>query len=113
MTTISKQKGATGHVECVTVRWLAGDCKPVSLDLVDRCVQVAGEFGSSDSVTIEGSNDGELYFALTDIPGTLGRSLVFTEPGLRMVAENPICIRPQRDGPGAKDATVTLVGRPR
>jgi hypothetical protein len=108
---ISKRKGATGRVECMKVAWNAGDREPVELDLVERCVQVIGDFGASDAITIEGSNDGANYVALTDIPGALGRTLVFIGPGLRNVAENPMWIRPRRHG--AKDATVILVGRPR
>lgn len=106
---IVKQKGAT-RIESVAATWGPDESEPAQLNLVDRCVQLAGDF-KGGSVSIEGSNDGKTWAPLTDVVGSLGRALVFGSPGLRTVAENPLWLRPKRDG--AKDVTVILVGRPR
>jgi hypothetical protein len=92
------------------VTWAPGEAKAVSLDLIERCVQVVGDFAGG-TVTIEGSNDGETFSTLADAPGSVGRALAFTAPGLKSVADNPLWLRPRRDG--AAGTTVILVGRPR
>lgn len=107
---IVKRKGATGKIESVTVTWLPGEAEPVALDLVERCVQVMGDFAGG-AVAIEGSNDGEHYVTLTDAPGSIGRLLELSSAGIRAVAENPAWLRPSRKG--AAETTVILVGRPR
>jgi hypothetical protein len=43
--------------------------------------------------------------------GSVGRALAFTAPGLKSVADNPLWLRPRRDG--AAETTIILVGRPR
>jgi hypothetical protein len=98
------------QIESATVTWAPGKAEAVSLDLVDCCVQVTGDF-EEGIVTIEGSNDGETFATLTDAPGAVGRTLAFNAPGLKSIAENPMWLRPRRDG--AAETTIVLVGRPR
>jgi hypothetical protein len=58
----------------------------------DRSVQVDGTFGTGGSVSIEGSNDGNIWFTLTDQNGS---ALTFTSPGLRAILQATVYIRPR------------------
>lgn len=55
-------------------------------------VQVFGIFGESSSIILEGSNDRENFYTLTDSSGS---SLYFTKAGLKSVNETVVCIRPK------------------
>lgn len=73
-----------------------------------KSVQVAGTFGVSGSVTIEGSNDGSNWDPLTD---TEGNEATFTAAGLVQLLENPGYIRPSLTaGDGDTDLDITIVG---
>jgi hypothetical protein len=69
----SSQDASDPEIESVT--WGPDEAKAVSLDLVERCVQVVGDFAGG-TVAIEGSNDGETIATLTDALGSVGRALV-------------------------------------
>lgn len=69
----------------------------------DRTVQASGTF---TSITIQGSNDGVTWFTLND---PLGVDLAFIAPGMALIAENPILIRPVAVGGGA-GCTVSIIG---
>jgi hypothetical protein len=107
---VEQRMGARGQIESITVTWAPGGAEAVALDLVDRCVQVVGDFDGG-TVAIEGSNDGATYFTLTS-SDSFGCALAFNAPGLKGVADNPAWLRPRRDG-AAKTTTIILVGRPR
>lgn len=57
----------------------------------DRSVQVAGTFGGAQ-VIVEGSNDGQTYFTLTD---PQGNPLTFTSAKLEAVMELTRWLRPR------------------
>lgn len=78
----------------------------------DRSVQIVGTFGVGGSVTIEGSNDGTNFVALTD---PQGNAITKTAAGLEAIAELPRYIRPNvTAGDGTTDLDVyLLLGGPR
>ena len=76
----------------------------------DRTVQVTGDFTTSGSVLIEGSNDGTNYNTLTD---PTGATLVFTAAGIKLIVENPLYIRPRATAGTAVAMDVVIVGAPR
>lgn len=75
----------------------------------DRSVQVAGTFGVSGSIVIEGSNDGTNWATLTD---PQGNALAFTSAKIEAVSELARYIRPRvAAGDGTTSLTVTAVMR--
>lgn len=75
----------------------------------DRCIQVFGTFGTGGSVTIEGSNNGTNWAALSDPQGNV---LTFTSARLEQVLELPRYVRPRiTAGDGTTNLTVTLLMR--
>lgn len=70
----------------------------------DRSVQVTGTFGGA-TCTIEGSNDGVNYSALTD---TAGVALTFAAAGIKQVLQVTRYIRPSVAA-GAGSLTITLL----
>lgn len=86
------------------------DGDPVSYpDHGDWCVQVSGNFGTSGEMTLQGSNDGSNWYALTD---KQGNDITFTAAGIASPQENPRYIRPAiTAGSGSIDLDVTLIGR--
>ena len=78
--------------------------KPVQLPgYGDKSIQVTGTFGSGGSCTLEGSNDGTNYFALTNPTGT---TIAVTAAGLVAVTEACLWVRPHVT---AGDGTTALV----
>ena len=65
----------------------------------DRSVQVIGTF-DSNTITIEGSNDGTNYETLTDIHGN---AATFTASGIKQLAEVTRYIRPTTSGGSGSD----------
>lgn len=91
----------------VSATWaaLAGTEVGIGADMTrwpDKSVQV---FGTFSSVTIQGSNDGVNYHNLNDQKGD---ALTLTAPGIKMVAENTVFIRPSVVG--AAGCTVIIAG---
>lgn len=72
------------------------------VDCADRCVQVLGTFGVGGSLTIEGSNNGVDFLALSD---PQGNPLTFTSSRIEQVLELPRYVRPRVT---AGDATTNL-----
>ena len=72
-----------------------------------RSVQIVGTFGVGGSITIQGSNDGVNYVALTD---PQGNALTKTSAGLESVQELTKYIRPSvTAGDGTTDLDVFLL----
>jgi hypothetical protein len=79
------------------------------LDFIERCVTVHGTFGAGGSITIQGSNDGTNWFALTD---PQGNALTKTAAAIEQVLESPLYIRPLvTAGDGTTSLTVILLCR--
>jgi len=75
----------------------------------DRTVQVTGTFGGG-SVTIQGPDDGSLWFAL---PDHAGAPLTFSDAGMKLVAECPLYMRPVAASGTGMAIDVIIVGCPR
>lgn len=80
----------------------AGYALPFAADLT---VQAIGTFGGA-TVTLQGSNDGTNWFALTKKGGTSAAN--FTAAGGASVNENPAFIRPASSGGTGTDVDVTV-----
>lgn len=82
------------------------------LAFADRSVQIVGTFGVGGSVTIEGTNDGTNYVALTD---PQGNAITKTAAAIEAVSEVPRSIRPRvTAGDGTTSLSVyLLLGGPR
>lgn len=79
------------------------------VDFADRTVQISGTFGAAGSCTIEGSNDGAAWFALTD---PQGNAITKTAAGLEVIEEGPRYLRPNvTAGDGTTNLTITLWAR--
>jgi hypothetical protein len=79
------------------------------VDFADKTVAVTGDFGATGSVTLQGSNDGANWFALTD---PQGNAITKTAAGLEVIAEGPRYVRPAvTAGDGDTDLTVTVWAR--
>jgi len=73
----------------------------------DKTVQVDGTFGSvAATVVIEGSNDGTTYYTLTD---NNAAAITGTAAYFKLIAENPVYIRPTSSGGTGTSVNVTLV----
>ncbi len=72
----------------------------------DKTVTITGTFGSGGSVTLQGSNDGTNWFALTD---PQANAITKTAAAMEAVLENPRYIRPNvTAGDGTTSLTVIL-----
>jgi hypothetical protein len=69
----------------------------------DRTVQIGGTFGAGGSVTLQGSNDGTNWAALTD---PQGNAITKTVGAIETIAECPRYVRPNVT---AGDGTTALV----
>lgn len=79
------------------------------VEFADRCFQVAGTFGVGGSLTVEGSNDGVNWSALSD---PQGNALTFTTQKIEQALELPLFVRPVvTAGDETTDLTVTLCMR--
>lgn len=88
-----------------TVALANGDTgTPVLLPaFADKSIQVTGTFGTGGSATLEGSNDGVNYFALTDPTGTV---IAILAAGGKAITESTQFVRPHVT---AGDGTTALV----
>jgi hypothetical protein len=78
-----------------------------AVGLVDKTFQITGTFGTSGSVTMQGSNDGSNWFSLTD---PQGNAVTKTAAGGELLVENPRYIRPLcTAGDGTTALTVTVL----
>lgn len=73
----------------------------------DKTVQVIGTVGAG-TVTIQGSNDGTNFVALTD---GIGNSLAFSAVGIKLIGENPRYIRVVTDSGSSNDVDVIVYAR--
>jgi hypothetical protein len=81
--------------------------EPIEMqEYFDRSVQVAGIFGASGEVVLEGTIDGDNWSTLTN---GIGDSLTFTTSKIQFIAELVHKVRPKvTNGDGTTDVTVTL-----
>lgn len=81
----------------------------IEAEFSDRTVQVTGTFGVGGSVTLEGSNDGVNFVALTD---PQGNAITKTAAAIEAVQEGPKYMRPNvTAGDGTTALTVTIFAR--
>ena len=79
------------------------------VDYTDRTVAITGTFGSGGSITMQGSNDGTNWFALTD---PQGNAVTKTAAAMELIMEAPLYIRPLvTAGDGTTSLTVKLLCR--
>lgn len=79
------------------------------VDFADRTVQIGGTFGTGGSITLQGSNNGSQWDALTD---PQGNAITKTAAGLEVVAENPRYVRPiVTAGDGSTSLSVRIWAR--
>lgn len=83
---------------------------PVELvDYPDKTATITGTFGAAGSITLQGSNDGTNWFALTD---GQGNNITKTAAGMELIIENPRYIRPLvTAGDGTTSLTVKILCR--
>ena len=83
---------------------------PIELvDYPDMTVAITGTFGAAGSITMQGSNDGTNWFALTD---PQGNAITKTAAGMEIVVEAPRYVRPLvAGGDGTTSLTATLLCR--
>jgi hypothetical protein len=75
----------------------------------DKSIQVTGTFGASGSATLEGSNDGVNYFALTTPSGS---TVAITAAGGAAITESTEWVRPHvTAGDGTTALVVTVFAR--
>ncbi len=75
----------------------------------DRSVQVVGTFGAAGSVSMEGSNDGTNFVALSD---PRGNAMAVTSAKIEQVEDCTFQTRPNvTAGDGTTSLTVTLFAR--
>ncbi|SOD41322.1 hypothetical protein [Nitrosovibrio sp. Nv4] len=102
----------SGNTSTITWTGLAnGDTGAplVSFDHADMSAQVDGTFGVGGSVTLQGSNDGANWYALTD---PQGNAITKTAAGLEQATEIVKYVRPSvTAGDGTTSLTVVLFMR--
>jgi hypothetical protein len=112
--TFAKVMGPSGGPDALVATWgpmLNGDTgQPLKRpDLEDRSIQVTGTFGAGGSVTLEGSNDGVNFAALTNPQGTV---IAITAAGIAQITEATVSVRPRvTAGDGTTSLTCTLCAR--
>ena len=78
-------------------------------DCADRSVAVTGTFGTGGSITIQGSNDGTNWFALTD---PQGNAITKTAAALEQITEITKFVRPiVTAGDGTTSLVATMYAR--
>lgn len=89
---------------------ITGDtATPVEMpDWPDMTVQIAGTFNGGTSVSLQGSNDGTNYAALTD---PQGNAITKTAAAIESVTEAPRYIKPTIASGSADSIAVTLLCR--
>jgi len=79
------------------------------VDFADRTVQISGDFGTGGSLTLQGSNDGTNWYAVTD---PQANAITKTAAGLEVISENPRYMRPiVTAGDGATNLAVKIWAR--
>jgi hypothetical protein len=79
------------------------------VDYPDMTVAITGTFGVAGSITMQGSNDGTNYFALTD---PQGNAITKTAAGMEIIVEAPRYVRPLvTGGDGTTSLTATVLCR--
>lgn len=74
----------------------------------DRTIQALGTFGAAGAVTVEGSQDGAAWGAVTDHNAV---AIVLTDNKPRVIAEGPLYLRPRISaGDGTTAINVILTG---
>lgn len=96
-----------GNANGVLVQWLLlanldNGAPYEGVDFADRTVQIDGTFGAAGSISLEGSNDGVTWFALTD---PQGNAITKTTAALEVIEEGPRYVRPNVT---AGDGTTSL-----
>lgn len=80
-----------------------------TFNLVDMTVTIDGTFSVGGSCTLQGSNDGTNFYALTD---PQGNAITKTAAGLEQVTEAPRYIRPAvTAGDGSTAIDIRLLAR--
>jgi len=75
----------------------------------DKTVTIQGTFGVGGSVTIQGSNDGAVWFPLTDMQAN---AITKTTAAIEMIVESPRYIRPiVTAGDGTTAITVIICAK--
>lgn len=84
-----------------------GKSMAVGGQFTDKTVQVYGSFGTSGAITIEGTNDPaeSLWGTLHDFQGN---TLVLTDGSVKLIAENPLRIRPRATAGTGMNVTVAI-----
>lgn len=76
---------------------------------MDRSIQVLGNFGAGGSVSLEGSNDGNTFTALSD---PRGNNLAVTTSRIEQIEDCTYALRPNvTAGDGTTNLTVVLFAR--
>lgn len=79
------------------------------VDYADKTCTVTGTFGTGGSITLEGSNNGTNWFALTDAQT---QAVTKTAAGMELIVENPRYIRPSvTAGDGTTNLAVQICCR--
>lgn len=105
--------GSSSSARQVTITtWASiGDsdtCTAVEIpSFADQTVQVIGTF-SSATVILQGSNDNTNWVTLTD---PLNNAISFTGAGMKLVAQNPLWVRPISSGGSGSSTTVILCSK--
>ena len=81
---------------------------PVSMaENADKSIQVVGDFGVAGAITLQGSHDGGVTYSVLHDPQ--GVDLVILDSEFRLIAENPLLIRPFASaGDGDTDLDVVI-----
>lgn len=98
-------------MRCTWANMALGDTgKPLDWPaFMDRSVQVKGTFGASGAVTIEGSNDGTTFVALSD---PRGNNLAISTARIEQVEDCAYQMRPNiTAGDGTTSLTIVLFAR--
>ena len=102
--------GGNGNVLLAT--WVISNTVPTGDEVewtpfADRCVQMAGTFNGA-TITVEGSNDGSNWHALSD---PQGNPLAFTTGKIEQVLEITRYMRPKMTSGSGANVTVSVLLR--
>jgi hypothetical protein len=78
----------------------------MGLEYTDRTVQVSGNFGTTVTLTMQGSNDNSNWDSLTD---PQANAIAKTAQGIEAILEAPIYIRPSAGGGSGGAINVLMV----
>ena len=103
----------SGRPACI-IGWsglLNGDTGVMAelVDYADRTATITGTFGVGGSITLQGSNDGVVWFALTD---PQANAITKTAAAMELIVETPRYIRPSvTAGDGTTSLAVQILCR--